>query len=91
MMQINLKKSMGNGCNGLAVALLFVALLFLITNPNMAIVVGVVAAASAIVGTLLKFQIMFEKWKVPHVSFHMKQVGIRGRRGCGDISEGVEQ
>lgn len=71
---------MGNGCNSLAVALLFVALLFLITNPNMAIAVAIVAAASAIVGALLNFQVMFEKWEVPHVSFHTKQVGIRGRR-----------
>lgn len=80
MMQINLKKSMGSGCNGLAIVLLFVALLFLIINPNMAIAIVVVAAASALVGTLLKFQAMFEKWMVPTVSFHMKQVGIRRKR-----------
>ena len=81
MMQINLKKSMVNGCNSLAVVLLFVALLFLITNPNMAIAVAIMAAASVIVGTLLKFQVMFEKWNAPNVSFHMKQVGIRGKHG----------
>lgn len=62
MMQINLKKSMGNGCNGMAVCLLFSALLFSTTTPNVAIAVAIVAAASAIVGTLLKFQVMFEKW-----------------------------
>jgi len=82
MMQLNLKRSVGNGCNGLAVISLFVALFLMTTNPKVAIAVAIVAAASAVVGTLLNFQVMFEKWNVPNVSFHMKQTGIRKRRNA---------
>lgn len=82
MTQPNLKRSVGNGCNGMAVLLLFAALFLMITNPNVVIMVAVVAVASVVVGTLLNFQAIFEKWNVPNVSFHMKQTGIRKRRNA---------
>ena len=81
MMQINLKRMAARGCNVAAITFLFIAMLFLTTNPDIASAAAVIAAACAIVGALLNFQVMFEKWEVPHVSFHIKQVGIRGKRG----------
>jgi hypothetical protein len=84
MTQQNLKRMTAEGCNGSSIVLLFAALALLMTQPNQAIAVAVVAAACVIAGTLLRFQAMFEKWEVPHVSFHMKQTGIRGKRGTNE-------
>jgi hypothetical protein len=69
------------GCNVAAITFLFIAMLFPTTNPDIAITAAVIAAACAVVGALLNFQAMFEKWEVSHVSFHMKQIGMRGKRG----------
>jgi len=80
MTQQNLKRMAAEGCNGSAIMLLFAAMALQRAQPNQAIAVAVVAAACVIVGTLLRFQVIFEKWEVPNVSFHMKQTGMRGKR-----------
>jgi len=80
MKQINLKRLTASGCNTTAILLLFAALLFLDGTPYKSLAIAGVAGCMALVGTLLRFQTVFEKWETPHVSFHMKQVGLRGKR-----------
>lgn len=77
------KEQMSNGCNIAGVALLGAAMFSLVTPTPItasALPIAGVAAAAVFIGTLLRFQVVFVRWEVPHISFSMKQVGMRGKR-----------
>jgi len=80
----NAKKRLANSCNIVGVLLLNVAI-FSLVIPTAALAaswsIAVVAVSAIFIGTMLLFQVMFQKWEAPNVSFSMKQVGsIREQR-----------